>query len=556
MAIGPGRLLSLRSSIVVTLVYVLLTTFTVPFFMADTIGYAEAIAEHRFHDFGHLGWYWIGDVSSALLLPLTRRIVGPSLHVNITLTLVLLNWVTGLMSVLLMRSLVFRVTRREFAGYLAAFGLMLSQAFLNFTQTGASYIFGMAFLLLGLWVLIARDQQERRTFRVALVAGASLFVAMAVWFTYVFSVPAVLLAPSILFGFNKQRVTLAIQTGFIIGLLALTTFGAAGYSVGVRSIDDARKWVGDAAHGVRGMDGIPRAAFGIARSFIDTGNYGPMVKAYLSHDPYNAVSLGALLRASLWKVALFYAFVAAIVLNLLRSPEGRRVLALLAVNAAPVVGFAIMWQGAAIERYLLMYPVFFLAFGYSLANPGAIRLVQHLTVAFVAVMGAVNLGVMARPVQAAREQAVVDRISTLEPMLRPESIVALVTQLDEVWAFEWTFPFNRINVSNTLTAYHLIEPGTNRALVWREQFARAALAAWTRGGDVWVSTRVRSERPLREWRWVEGDDPVVKWKDVTSFFAPFELGPVVGGSDGFQRVEPSAHNRALLNASAAKGANR
>jgi len=32
------RLFSLRSSIVVTLVYVLLTTFTVPFFMADTIG--------------------------------------------------------------------------------------------------------------------------------------------------------------------------------------------------------------------------------------------------------------------------------------------------------------------------------------------------------------------------------------------------------------------------------------------------------------------------------------------------------------------------------------
>jgi hypothetical protein len=556
MAIEPRRLLSLRSSIFVTSVYVLLTTYTVPFFMADTVGYAEAIAEHRFRDFGHLGWYWIGDVCTQLLLPLTQRIVGPSLPVNITLTLVLLNWATGLMSVLLMRSLVFRVTGRELAGYLAAFALMLSQAFLNFTQTGASYIFGMAFLLLGLWVLITCREQEGRTFRAALVAGASLFVAVFVWFTYVFSVPAALLAPSILRGFNKRRVTLAIQSGLVTGVLVLTTFGVAGYAVGVRSIDDARKWVGDAAHGVRGMDGIPRAAFGIARSFIDTGNDGPMVKAYLSNDPYNAVSLGDLLRASLWRVALFYAVVAAIVVNLLQSQEGRRVLTLLAVNAAPVVGFAIMWQGAAIERYLLMYPVFFLAFGYSLANPYAVRLLKQVSVAFVAVMAAVNLGVMARPVQAAREQAVVDRISALEPMLRPASIVAVVTQLDEVWAFEWTFPFNPINVSSTLAAYHLVEPGTNRALVWREQFAQKALSAWARGGDVWVSTRVRSERPLREWRWVEGDDPVVKWKDVRNFFAPLELGPVVGGSDGFQRVEPSAHNRGLLNAVAARGADR
>ena len=371
MAIRPGRLLSLRSSIVVTLVYGLVTTYTIPFFMADTIGYAEAIADHRFRDFGHLGWYWIGYVCSQLLLPLTRRIVGPSLQVNITLTLILLNWATGLMSVLLMRSLVFRVTRREFAGYLAAFGLMLSQAFLNFTQTGASYIFGMAFLLLALWVLIICREQEGHTFRTALVAGVSLFVAVAVWFTYVFSVPAALLAPSIMYGFNKRRVTLAIQSGVITGVLLLTTFGAAGYATGVRSIDDARKWVGDAAHGVRGMDGVPRAAFGIARSFIDTGDFGPMVKAYLSDDPYNAVSLVDLLRASLWKVALFYAFVAAIVVNLLRSQEGRRVMTLLAVNATPVVGFAIMWQGAAIERYLLMYPVFFLAFGYSLASRSA-----------------------------------------------------------------------------------------------------------------------------------------------------------------------------------------
>jgi hypothetical protein len=541
-----------RADLVVASAYVLLTTCTVPFFMADTIGYAEAIGVRRFRDFGHLGWYWVGFVFSELLMPLTQPIVGPSLQVNITFTLVVLNWLTGLMSVLLMRSLVFRVTRRQGAACAAAFALMVSQAFLNFTQSGSSYTFGMAFLQLGTWLLVTRDEQEPATLHTALAAGASLFVAVAVWFTYVFSMPAALLAPAILHGFTRRRLMNAVRTGCILAILVLTTFGAAGYSLGISSFEEARKWVADAAHGVRGMKGVPRAVLGIARSFIDTGNDGPMVKAYLVNDPYNPVSLGDILRTSVWRVALFYAFVGAIAVNLWRSPLGRRVLVLLAVNAVPVLAFAIMWQGAAIERYLLLYPVFFLAFGCSLASTRAIRVLQQASVAFVAVMAAVNVGVMAKPVQAAREQAVVERISALAPMLRPSSMVAVVTQLDEVWAFEWTFPFNPINASGRLATYHLVEPGTNRALIWRELFAEQALSAWSRGGDVWVSRRVESGRPLREWKWVEGDDPTVSWNDVTGFFARLEMGRPVGGADGFLELPPSAGNRALLDDVAAR----
>jgi hypothetical protein len=147
------------------------------------------------------------------------------------------------------------------------------------------------------------------------------------------------------------------------------------------------------------MDGIPRAALGLGRSFIDTGNDGPLVKAYLARDPYNPVSVGDIVRGSLWRLALFYAFVCAILVNLWRSQEGRRVLALLTLNAAPVLTFAIRWQGAAIERYLLLYPILFFAFGYSLASAQTVRALHYASVAFVAVMAIVNLGVMAKPVQ-------------------------------------------------------------------------------------------------------------------------------------------------------------
>jgi len=542
-----ARILALRPSLVIAASYVLLTAVTVPFFMGDTIGYADAIADRRFTDFGHYAWYWLGYVFSELLMPVSRMVVGQSLVVNIAFSLIVLSWLTGLMSVLLMRSLVFRITGRQRPAYLASLALMGSQAFLNFTQSGCSYTFGMSFLLAGLWILATRDDPDQSTWRDALFAGSAMFVAVAVWFTYVFSIPAVLLAGPALHGFSVRRLTTAVQTGIVMSLLLLATFGAGAYANGVRSVEDARQWVADASHGVRGMNGVPRTMLGLGRSFIDTGNVGPMVKAYLARDPYNPVSAIEIVRNSLWTLALFYAFAAAMVVNLARSKDGRRVLALLALNAVPVIGFAILWQGGAIERYLLLYPIFFLAFGYSLASRSSFAVLRYASIAFVVIMMAVNLGVMATPVQAARQQAVVDRITPLQPLLKTESLVVAVTQLDEVWAFTWTFPFNRINADHALRVHHLIEPGTTQDLTWRAVFVKQALATWARGGDVWVSNRVRNERPQRAWKWIEDDAAEVSWSDVTAFFAPFDMGPLVGGQDGFLMFPPSEHNRARLN---------
>ena len=544
---GGARAFALHPPFVIAASYVLLTAVTMPFFMGDTIGYAEAIAGRRFTDFGHYGWYWLGYVCTTWLMPISRTVVGPALEVNIAFWLIVLSWLTGLMSVLLMRSLVFRVTGQQRPAYVATSSLMVSQAFLNFTQSGCSYTFGMSFLLLGIWTLVTRDDWGPPSWRSALLAGSAMFVAVAVWFTFVFSIPAALLAPSAVHGFSVRRLMTAIQTGIVMSILLLVTFGAGGYANGVRSVEDARQWVADASHGVIGMNGAPRTMLGFGRSFIDTGNLGPMAKAYMAHDPYNRVSAGDIVRGSLWKLALFYAFAAAIVVNLVRSRDGRRVLALLALNAVPVLGFAIFWQGGAIERYLLLYPLFFLALGYSLASRSSITALRYACIGFVVLMAAVNLGVMATPVQAARQQAVVDRLKPLEPLWKNGSLVVAVTQLDEVWAFRWTFPFHPLNTERALRVHHLIEPGTRQDLTWRAVFVKQALATWARGGDVWVSNRVRSERPQPEWKWVEDEAAEVSWTDVTAFFAPFDLGPLIGGQDGFLRFLPSEHNRARLN---------
>ena len=534
-----------RDLLVIGCAYVLLVALTVPFFMGDTLGYADAILERRFTDFGHFGWYLLGYVASEALMPLTRLVVGPAPHLNITFTLVAINIATGLLSVLLMYSLVYRLTRVRPAAYLATAALMLNQAFLNFTQTGCSYTAGMAFFLLGIWLLV-RDEREAALARTALAAGAALFAAVALWFTFVFAVPAALLGPAVLYGINSRRLKLAVSTGVVLAVLVLVTFGVGGYAIGIRSLDGIRVWIVEASHGVRGMQGVPRMIFGLGRSFIDTGNDGPLVKAYLARDPYNPVSLADLVRTNLWRVGLLYGFIGAMLLCLLRTRDGRRALSLLVMTAMPVLTFAVMWQGNAIERYVPMFPAFFLALGIAVAVRQSTTTSMYVGSVFVALLAILNLAVMAKPVQDARERAVSDRIRELEPLLQRGSVVATVTQMDEVWAFAGTFPFNPINASRRLSAYHIIEPGTNQALQWRELFATATLKAWNQNADVWVSRRVLADRPLRSWKWVEGDDPVVSWKDVPEYFRQFDTDCIVGGEDGFLRLARTNRNTARL----------
>src|SRR4029453_1519583 len=133
----------------------------------------------------------------------------------------------------------------------------------------------------GMWLLV-RDEWPAAPERTALAAGVALFASVGLWFTFVFPVPAALLGPALLYGVNARRLKLAVSTGVVLALLVLITFGIGGHATGIRSLDGVKVWINEAAHGVRGMQGVPRMIFGLARSFIDTGSDGPLAKAYLA----------------------------------------------------------------------------------------------------------------------------------------------------------------------------------------------------------------------------------------------------------------------------------
>jgi hypothetical protein len=316
-------------------------------------------------------------------------------------------------------------------------------------------------------------------------------------------------------------------------------------AVGVHSLSDFREWVAVSSHGVR-QSGLPRVLFGFARSFIHLGNDGVLFKRFLLHDSLNPVSALDLLGLSLWKLMLFYLGLAAVIVSLLLSST-RRMLLLSILTVLPVIGFAVEFDGGAVERYLALYPVIFLAFGWALAQPELPRLLKIVPVLFFGVAIFVNSSVMARVVLKRQQQRTLERVQAIVPRLKPNSWLVTTHLQDDLVNFQASFPFEPINRHNIYHVYALVWVNSDQAAKWKEEFAGNMLNAWEKGGDVWLSTRMLTMQPEPQWNWVEGDDPRVKWEDIYEFFAQFHTSDVGSGADGFMLLEKSDANVQLLN---------
>jgi hypothetical protein len=130
--------------------------------------------------------------------------------------------------------------------------------------------------------------------------------------------------------------------------------------------------------------------------------------------------------------------------------------------------------------------------------------------------------------------------------LKPESRVATTHLQDELNSFTRDFLFNPINRNGNLRYSPVIAMNATDGDRWRSNFASVVNEVWSRGGDMWVSKRLITERPRPEWAWVEGDDPRISWNDLYKFFSQFEFNQSAGGEDGFLLLEPTERNSHIL----------
>ena len=85
-----------------------------------------------------------------------------------------------------------------------------------------------------------------------------------------------------------------------------------------------------------------------------------------------------------------------------------------------------------------------------------------------------------------------------------------------------------------------------RSANWRVDFARRVLAQWALNKDVWITKWALRNGPPAEMGWVEGDDPLVRWREIPAFFEQFEFDKSTELPDGFEWFAQSGKNRAIL----------
>ena len=553
----------------VTLVYAALIYLTKPISWGDTpvyawqvIWFSKGLLDPRmFWEFGHLFWRPIGYWVWHLGMPYWSRQFDGNQVLQVYAALRLPNLVLGYVAALASFGIGLKVSRSVVVGTLITVAFLGWNPFINYFQSGTSYVPGLAMQLAAVYLLL-EDSNGKKYRRRAWAAGALLAFSVCLWIPYLFSIPGIFLLAYLKGAANpsssgsesraKQR-TLLHALG-VCALVGIVGFGLGTYWAGIRSPGEFKTWAADAGHGFHPDKRYFRVATGLPRGLVEIGQDGVTLKRFVLRDPYNPVRVSDLIRTSWWKLLLFYGGIAGLIWMLMGNKSARWVAwpFFLTSGLLLILGVFLFETGQS-ERWMPGFTVLVPALGIIFRSPKPIRLATVPVVLLLAVAWGNNLAAHASPREADLQNVTVARVLDLKPALVPGSVVCLLSIQDDVNVFLGRFPFHPLSSlfeNGTIRLYFVTDPGNSSSVHWRQSFTTRSLQVWQANGDIWISKRMVAERPLPEWGWVEGDDQHLRWKDISAFFKQYTFDGDVGGTDGFLRIARIPGNQSLLESAA------
>jgi len=543
--------------LVPVLIFAISAAVTEPPFMGDSRDYATEIAAIKNHqepvaklwESGHPLWRPLGYIGAPGFLKLIPDRVAWTPILKICYGLMLVNLACGAMAALL----IFDLSRRlagNAAALIATILFVWGDAVLAYSQSGMPYVTGLSILILGVWwQLTARSEGW-----LAVAGPAALFgIAALFWLPYAIAIPAACCARRFVQvpGAGAQRMpwNRVLLSATVAGAVMAVGMGLTAILAGVRSVPDGLAWLTAAQHGLHQNRQAVRAITGSSRLFIELGRDGVYLKRFLFHDPYHPVNASSLIRYSLWKVALFYAFLVCALALAWLSKTGRRALAPLLLAGGLALPAAIaVFEPSSPERFLPVLPFLLLAVVASWPDKRSRHGITAVALTGVCLFAAL-LPVLNWPAFAERSSALHRRVSERLKGFRanagPDDAIITVMPTEPLEDVD-LLVFDPLNRPKGTRLVWAVNPMSAEAARWPVRLARSVEENWADGRNLWVEKTALGAQPADSLLWVEGDNPDLHWRDVPIFFRSLEFDRDIGGAEGFLRISRSQNNQERL----------
>ncbi len=537
---------------VLVLAVLFLALWVHPQYDADAFDYAAQAYSFLQHpglnetrgilEFGHLLWRPLAVVATMIAHTVTERLMHLEPSLAPLAALMALSTIFTWFAALLLYRIARVLAGSAAAAAAVALLFLTANAVLLHMRSGFAYVPGVAFDLLAVSLMVAPPSWLVPRLRLrALFAGCALAVSICLWTPELFAVAGLI---ALAFLWEKDR-RFAVEAALWMALAVGGTFAAAILINRFYSWREIADWIRNSSHGVAQTHKVLRLATGLPRSLIAIQDEALLLKRLYFHDPYAPVTGMRILTGAAWKPPLFALAMGALAWTLVKTEEGRRLLIANLCGWIPLIIFAVtVFESGAPERFSPAFALLFPAVAYA-AKSLSWRSAAHWVLGiFLAAMVVVNLSSTSAAVWEARDRTSLERLEAYHRVWRPADVLVLLSPRDPIWRFHRVYPFHPLSRAPFRFA-DAFEPANVHTPLFRQEFARAALAAWQNGGEVWITRRVMAERPQPEWEWVEGDNGA-RWQELSAYYRQFATDAAIGGDDGFVRVAESPEDRLLL----------
>ncbi len=493
-------------------------------------------------NFAHLIWRPIGRLLAEGLLGMVEPFFNHNVRMSIAFLLMALNFMAALIGAMILQKAIWRMTANRLASLLMPTAFLCLNPVLHYSRLASPYIVGIALVTLATYLVAFCEDESWRT---AVPVGIASGVAVLLWAPFLLCFPGVLFSGVILRTAPGKR---RFPWGFAVVVcvaacaVSLACYGMAMHFDHIGDRTSLLKWVHESAPDSSTLKPL-RLVNAMGRGFYEMGRDSVWLKWYVFHDPYAKVRALDLVTLSVTELVAFYMALLALILVLIRTPKGRRVLTFVAVATLPHLGLALFYENGSVERYLGFLPAMIIGFGYAVGSaefPASGRAVAAILACLPIPANLATAAV--RNVDHELHQDP-DRLSAMTS-LHPPSRLFVLTSGDPLFRLSYSDPLNGLHKEN-LPLVNTIAPFASGPR-WRSGFACVVLSVWNVQGETWITKRVLAAEPKREWMWVEGDPPGMKWRDFVNFFADTGKSVQRGGEDGFFKLQDTAESRTKL----------